>query len=73
MKAGIFGLNIPEGKVKYNDPRLEALTKKFEPKKTTYFLEIYPILASMLALVITDKKAINFSILYDDNRSGVDS
>src|SRR3989339_2011560 len=37
MKTGFFGLNITEGKEKYNDPRLNALAGKFEPKKTTFF------------------------------------
>ena len=34
MRIGLVGLNLPEGKVKYQDPRLLELEKKLAPKKT---------------------------------------
>ena len=37
MKIGFHGIELPEGKVKYNDPRLQALERKIQPKKTTPF------------------------------------
>jgi len=40
MKIGYIGLNLPEGKVKYQDENLLALEKKDKPKKITpYFAE----------------------------------
>ncbi|HOK04484.1 MAG TPA: DUF933 domain-containing protein [Victivallales bacterium] len=40
MKFSFYHLNLPEGKVKYNDPILLDLEKKFSPKKfTPYFAE----------------------------------
>ena len=40
MKIGFFGFDLPEGKVKYNDALVEALTEKFQPKKVSpYFAE----------------------------------
>jgi len=36
-------LNIPEGKIKYDDPVVAELTAKFEPKKVSpYFFEFFP-------------------------------
>lgn len=37
MKIGFLGLDLPEGKVKYQDERVIALEKKFAPKKVTPF------------------------------------
>ncbi len=40
MKIGFFGLNCPEGKIKFYDERLEILAEKFTPDKVTpYFVE----------------------------------
>ncbi|OGS45152.1 MAG: hypothetical protein A2539_08855 [Elusimicrobia bacterium RIFOXYD2_FULL_34_15] len=40
MKIGFIGVEIPEGKIKYNDEKFIALEKKCEPKKVTpYFVE----------------------------------
>ena len=35
MKIGFTGIDIQEGKVKYQDPILTALTEKDKPKKTS--------------------------------------
>jgi ribosome-binding ATPase len=37
LKICFFGLDLPEGKVKYQDARVMALDKKFAPKKVTPF------------------------------------
>jgi ribosome-binding ATPase YchF (GTP1/OBG family) len=37
MKIGFLGLDLPEGKTKYNDPILIKLTEKFDPKKVSPF------------------------------------
>ncbi len=37
MKIGFTGVNIPEGKMKYNDECLIALERKDNPKKITPF------------------------------------
>lgn len=37
MKIGFTGIDLPEGKVKYNDPRLTALEEKDKPKKVVPF------------------------------------
>ncbi len=40
MKISFHGIDVPEGKVKYNDPILLDLEKKFAPKKfSPYFAE----------------------------------
>ncbi|OGV51109.1 MAG: hypothetical protein A2X49_00310 [Lentisphaerae bacterium GWF2_52_8] len=40
MKIAFCGLDLPEGKFKYNDPIVIALEEKFQPKKTVpYFVE----------------------------------
>lgn len=40
MKIGFHGLELPEGKIKYNDAKLQALEQKCQPKKTSpYFVE----------------------------------
>ena len=37
MKIGFTGLDLPEGKSKYNDPVLNALSDKDKPKKISPF------------------------------------
>ena len=37
MKIGFSGIALPEGKVKYNDSRMNALIEKDKPKKTAPF------------------------------------
>lgn len=40
MKIGFTGLDLPEGKIKYNDAILKKLEDKYDPKKTSpYFVE----------------------------------
>jgi hypothetical protein len=43
MKIAYHDLDIPEGKIKYDDPVVAELTAKFEPKKVSpYFFEFIP-------------------------------
>ncbi|MCX7847931.1 MAG: DUF933 domain-containing protein [bacterium] len=37
MKIGFHGLDLPEGKVKYHDPKLVCLERKIQPKKVVPF------------------------------------
>ena len=37
MKIGIIGINVEEGKIKYNDEKLNKLTEKFSPEKVSPF------------------------------------
>ena len=37
MKIGFTGLDLPEGKIKYQDQKLNALSKKDKPKKISPF------------------------------------
>jgi hypothetical protein len=37
MRIGFHGLDLPEGKSKYDDPILQALADKFQPKKVSPF------------------------------------
>ena len=37
MRIASTGLDLPEGKVKYNDPIVRALADKFTPSKTTWY------------------------------------
>jgi ribosome-binding ATPase len=37
MKIGFIGMDLPEGKIKYNDESLKALEEKDKPKKVTPF------------------------------------
>ena len=43
MKIAYTGLDLPEGKTKYNDQIVTALAEKFEPKKVSpYFFKFIP-------------------------------
>ena len=37
MKISFYGLDLPEGKIKYNDEIIKKLTEKFAPKKISPF------------------------------------
>jgi ribosome-binding ATPase YchF (GTP1/OBG family) len=65
MKIAFTGVNIPEGKVKYNDPVLEQLEKKFSPKKVSpYFVEfIKDGYSSADAVVISSASILDLLIL----------
>ena len=43
MKIAYTGLNLPQGKIKFNDEILLELVKKFQPKKMSpYYFEFFP-------------------------------
>ena len=43
MKIAYTGLNLPQGKIKFNDEILLELVKKFQPKKVSpYYFEFFP-------------------------------
>ena len=54
MKIYFNEPEFPEGKVKYNDPRLVKLTEKFQPKKTAPFFAEFikddPVAADVIAV-----------------------
>lgn len=37
MRIACTGVNLPEGKVKYKDPLVEALAEKYAPKKVSWY------------------------------------
>ena len=65
MKIGFMAIELPEGKVKYNDPRLIALEEKDKPKKVVpLFVEfIRDELVHVEAIVIPEKNLLDLLIL----------
>ena len=65
MKIGFTGIELEEGKVKYNDPRLKALEKKDNPKKVApFFAEfIRDELVHVEAIIIPAAKILDLLIL----------
>jgi len=65
VKIGFMAIELPEGKVKYNDPRLAALEKKDKPKKVVpLFVEfIRDELVHVEAIVIPEENLLDLLIL----------
>ncbi len=65
MKVSFTGLDLPEGKIKYNDPIFLELVKKFEPaKQSPYYFELFPNrYEAAQAIVITEEHALDLLIL----------
>ena len=65
MKIGYTGLEIPEGKIKYNDEKLDSLVYKDKPEKITpYFVEfIKDEYVSTEAIVISKYNLLDLLIL----------
>ena len=65
MKIGYTGLEIPEGKIKYNDEKLDSLVYKDKPEKITpYFVEfIKDEYISTEAIVISKYNLLDLLIL----------
>jgi len=65
MKVATTGLDLPEGKIKYDDPVFNALVEKFEPaKQSPYYFEIFQDrYDSAQAIVITDDHILDLLIL----------
>ncbi len=64
MKTGFHDVNLPEGKVKYNDPRMILLVEKCSPKKVSpYYVEfIKDELVQCEAAVISKKSILELLI-----------
>ena len=66
MKIGFTGIDLPGGKTKYNDERLEALAAKDQPKKVSpYFAEfIRDEFVQVDAIVVPRAKILDL-LIYD--------
>ena len=66
MKIGYTGMDLPEGKVKYNDPRLAALAAKDNPKKITpWFCEFIPDECIQVEAIVIPKSRILDLLILD--------
>jgi len=65
VKIGFAGVNLPEGKMKYNDDNLEALVQKDKPQKVSpYYVEfIAGEFAQVDAIVISRESILDLLIL----------
>lgn len=64
MKTGFLNVNLPEGKVKYSDPRMNRLVEKCVPKKVSpYYVEfIKGELVQCEAIVISKQSVLELLI-----------
>jgi ribosome-binding ATPase len=64
MKTGFLDVNLPEGKVKYNDPCMNRLVEKCAPKKVSpYYAEfVKGELVQCEAIVISKKSVLELLI-----------
>lgn len=66
MKIGFTGIDLPEGKVKYNDQILIALAEKDNPKKVTpYFMELIPDEFAKTDAILVQKGHLLDVLIYD--------
>lgn len=72
MKIGFAGLELPEGKVKYDDPDLNRLAEKDKPKKVTpYFAELVrDLFDDVDAVAIAEPALLDLLILDMDKIDG---
>ena len=71
MKIGFIGIELEEGKVKFNDKNLNALEKKDKPKKVTPFFaefvqdksDLHEELAQVDAIIIPQESILDLLIL----------
>lgn len=65
MKIAFTGLNLPEGKTKYDDPTVIVLAEKFDPKKVSpYYFEFLPDdYEEADAIVISEDSILDLLIL----------
>ena len=65
MKIGFTGLEIPEGKIKYNDKKLDSLVNKDNPEKITpFFVEfIKDEYVSTEAIIINKDNLLDLLII----------
>ena len=64
MKISVVGLTVPEGKVKYQDKKMDTLVEKFAPDKVTpFFVEFRPDnLVSADAIVVLRERLLDVLI-----------
>lgn len=66
MKIGFFGLDLPEGKTKYEDPQMKALEEKCNPKKVSpYYAELIPEEAVDVDAILSNPDAL-LDVLIND-------
>ena len=65
MKISFLGLDLPEGKIKYNDEILVKLTEKFAPKKVSPFFAAFvkEDFINADCIVIAKDKLLDFLIM----------
>lgn len=69
MKIAMTGLNVPEGKLKFSDPIMDALTEKFQPKKVSpYYFEILPDAYEESAVIAVSEEQILDLLVLDMER-----
>ncbi len=66
MKIGFTGIELPAGKTKYKDEKLEALAAKDRPKKVSpYFAEFVPEEFVLVDAIVVPKAKILDLLIYD--------
>ena len=66
MKIGFTGIDLPAGKTKYQDEKLEALAAKDEPKKVSpYFAEFIPDEFVQVDAIVVPRAKILDLLIYD--------
>jgi hypothetical protein len=66
MKIGFTGIDLPAGKTKYQDEKLEALAAKDKPKKVSpYFAEFIPDEFVQVDAIVVPKEKILDLLIYD--------
>ena len=65
MKIGFIGIELPEGKIKYNDAILNALVDKDQPKKVSpaFFDFIKEEFSRSFAIVVPERNILDLLIL----------
>jgi len=65
MKIAQTGLDVPEGKLKYPDPLMDALIEKFKPAKISpYYFEILPdAYDESVAIAVSEEQVLDLLVL----------
>ncbi len=71
MNIGFAGLDVPEGKIKYDDPIVKALAEKFQPGKVSpyYFKFLQGDYVQADAIAITRENILDLLVLDMDSLS----
>lgn len=66
MKIAYTGIELPEGKIKYNDPRMDALVEKDKPKKVVpFYVEFGPEDYAQADIIVVPKDNILDLLILD--------